>query len=417
MQKYQRNFIIVFIIVSVTILSCSTGQLLGPSLTPSASITPAASPTPSLTETPIPTQTNMPTETPLPAILADGTNSWPISLITMENSAPIGDQDVAAENGQVYLKIVFSNPNHKLLPFPNLPGSTDSDYSKVSIHDNQGNKYIVVSDRLDLTIGLDGTVTLSDLSLWFQSMPAGSSGFQLFFADLAPIDLGNGGNKPVAAGKNQGGGQVIPPTAPSTSSGASFSEDFSSNAKGWETGEESTDGGTVKRTILDGKYDISMTSKQDYYYVLLPIPAFSGENYSLTIDATVLESTVTAGDMTLEFSMRQVDGVSGRQYNVILGDDGSSTLDLWPNDNYQDVISLWNTPANSLFKLEKGVNKNISIRMDGPKISASSDGRIISSVTDTTVAGEGGINLGICLYNAGQSLRIVFDNLSIQEIR
>jgi hypothetical protein len=291
------------------------------------------------------------------------------------------------------------------------------DYSKIYIANSQGEKYSAVTDRLSLIIGVDGTVSFDDLSLWFEPMPAGSKDFQLFFADLDPIDLGNSGTKLVSGGKDQGGSQTIAPTAAPVVSEDLFVEDFNSNVNGWETGEESTDGGTVNRAIVDGQYNINMTSNQDYYYVLTSIPVFSGDNFTLTIDATVLDSTVTPGNMTLEISTRQMDGLSGRQYNFILMDDGASWLDLWPDDNSQDVVSLWSqTAPNSLFELEQGVEKSISIVMDGPNISASVDGNPIASVTDTTVTGSGGTSLGICLYKAGETVNIALDNLKIQEM-
>ena len=417
MKTHRYNPAIFILVMSLTILSCSTGQLLEPTKTPTATIPPTVTKAPKATRTPLPTKTMSPTATAVPAILTDGSDSWPISTITMENSAPIGDQDVAAEEGMVYLKIVFNNPDHKLLPFPKLPGSTDVDYSKIYISNSQGEKYSAVTDRLSLIIGVDGTVTFDDLSLWFQPMPAGSNGFQLFFADLDPIDLGNSGTKAVSGGKDQGGSQTVAPTAAPVVSGNIFSDDFSSNVNGWETGEESTDGGTVNRTIVDGQYNISMNSNQDYYYVLTSIPVFSGDNFTLTIDATVLDSTVTPGNMSLELGMRQMDGLSGRQYNFILMDDGASWLDLWPNDNSQDVVSLWSqTAPNSSFELQKGVKKTISIVMDGPNISAAVNGNKIDSVTDTTVTGAGGTSLGICLYNAGETVSLALDNLKIQEM-
>jgi hypothetical protein len=417
MKTHRHNPAILIFVMSLTILSCSTGQLLGPTKTATATIPPTATITPRATMTPVPTKTMAPTSTPAPAILTDGSDSWPISTVTMENSAPIGDQDVSAEEGMAYLKIVFSNPEHKLLPFPTLPGSTETDYSTVSIRNAQGEKYIVVSDRLDLTFGLDGSITLGDISLYFQSMPEGSKNFQLFFANLDPIDLGDSGTKAVSGGKDQGGSKTIAPTAVPVVSGNSFVEDFSSNIKGWDTGDESTERGTVKRAIVDGKYNISMTGKQDYYYVLTSIPVFSGDNFTLTVDATVLDSTVTPGNMSLEISMRQMDGLSGRQNNFILMDDGASWLDLWPNDNSQDVVSLWSqTAPNSSFELKKGVKRTISIVMNGPNISATVNGNKIASVTDTTVTGAGGTSLGICLYKAGETVSLALDNLKIQEM-
>jgi hypothetical protein len=417
MKTNRHNPAIFILVMSLTILSCSTGQLLEPTKTPTATMPPTARMSPTATLTPVPTMTMAPTATEMPAILTDGSSNWPISTITMENSAPIGDQDVAAEAGMMYLKIVFSNPDHKLLPFPNLPGSTDVDYSKIYISNSQGEKYSAVTDRLSLLIGVDGTVNFDDISLWFQPMPAGSNGFQLFFADLAPIDLGNSGTKVVSGGKDQGASQTIAPSAAPVVTGNSFVEDFSSNVNKWETGEESTDGGTVNRAIVDGQYNISMSANQDYYYVLTSIPVFSGDNFTLTIDATVLDSTVTPGNMSLEISMRQMDGLSGRQYNFILLDDGASWLDLWPNDNSQDVVSLWSqTAPNSSFELQKGLKKTISILMNGSNISATVNGNKIASVTDTTVTGAGGTSLGICLYNTGETVKLALDNLKIQEM-
>lgn len=411
MKNKRRNTVIFVLVMGLTVLSCSSGQLLSPTATHSASRPATATKVPVDTNTPKPTKTQAPTK-PLPlAFLTDGSDSWQITSITFEDSATISSEKVDAADGLKYLKIIFNSPKHKLLPFPTEPNSTDPDYSQVYVGDSLGNTYNVVSDQVDLVTGQDGSTSYGDSALYFDNMPEDSTGLRLFFADLSPVEIKNPAATAAAPARTS-----VPPTETSNTKGNLFSEDFSSNENGWVTGEESTDGGSVKRTIADGKYTINMNSKQDYFYVLTPIPVFSGSNFGLSIEATLLEGTFLPGNMTLEISTRQMDGISGRQYNFILMDDGSSTLDLWPDDNYQNVSSLWTQDANPLFQLEKGITKAIAIVMDGPNISAFVDGEKIDAVTDATVSGAGVTSLGLCLYNPGDSVSIAFDNLKIDKL-
>ena len=417
MRTNRYNPVIFVLIMGLTIMSCSTKQAVASTKTAPARISATATmqSTRKITKnTPLPSKTHLPTIIPLAAKLTDGSDSWPISTITLDDSASIDGSDVSAEDGTAYLKIVFNNPKHKLLPFPTITNSTDVDYSRVYISNGLGEEYSLVSDHFDLLTGADGSSSYGDLTLVFEAMPVESDNFQLFFADLAPIDLGNLGTPAPAA--NPPIAETVSPTAAQPLNVYSFSDDFSSNANKWLTGDKTTDEGSVNREFSNGKYIISMTSKQDFFYVVTPIPVYRGSNFTLSIDATVLDSTVALGNMTLELSTRQMDGLSGRQYNFILMDDGSSSLDLWPDDNSQDVVSLWSQDANSLIQLDKGVTRTISLVMDGPKISAFVNGQKIDSVADSTVTGAGSISLGICLYNAGDNLTIALDNLRIQDM-
>jgi len=220
------------------------------------------------------------------------------------------------------------------------------------------------------------------------------------------------------AGGNDSAGQAdaqasVPTTLP-TGGGTLFSDDFSSNANEWEIGMESDERQDTKREIADGKYVITMTSKDDYCVTYTYLPAFQGDNFILTMDVTVLKSTALPGDMYLELNLREGDS-AWTHYAFTLYNDGSSDLDLWPTGEFEDNVSLWESSASQAFALEQGVKKSITMEMNGPKITASVDGKVISTVTDSTLdAGSVSIILG--LTEPGHSLAVAFDNIVIQAI-
>ena len=208
-----------------------------------------------------------------------------------------------------------------------------------------------------------------------------------------------------------------PSVTPVASEGSnSFFEDFSSNSNYWPINEISYDSGEIKHEIVDGKYIISLTSKQDYHTDFLDIPSFHGKDFILTMDVTVRESTNPPGDWSFTIAMREVDGLLGSKYNFILWGDGRSELNLDRSAPFDDTVVLWQHSANSHLALEKGVKRTISIKMDGPTIAAYMDGQEIQSVTDNTIEDAGSITLVTILGYSGNNLILALDNLSIQEI-
>ena len=71
MNGRSATIVLILIILSMVLSSCAPGQVLGPSLTPTAVPTDTATATPLPTFTPAPTETPLPTSTPIPFIIQD----------------------------------------------------------------------------------------------------------------------------------------------------------------------------------------------------------------------------------------------------------------------------------------------------------------------------------------------------------
>jgi hypothetical protein len=211
-----------------------------------------------------------------------------------------------------------------------------------------------------------------------------------------------------------GSGAVVEPTA--SSGKILFQDDFSSNSKGWDVGIQSDEYGNLNRAITDGQYVMTMTGKQEYYFAINSIPDFSARDFVLSMDVTILESTVGAGNMSLEFSVRETDGVNGRHYAFSLFNDGTSSGDVWPTKNYQDVVALWSHETNSAIALKKGVTNTISLKANGSTFTLYVNGKMIKEVSDTTINETGNISFNLGLDKPNETLTIAFDNLTITAI-
>lgn len=196
---------------------------------------------------------------------------------------------------------------------------------------------------------------------------------------------------------------------------ALFSEDFSSNEKGWSVGSEDLINGVITREIANGRYLMRMKSSKPFCFSVTNVPIFTGNNFSFSIDATIIKSPVSTGQMTLGFSLRGNDEQVGSHYLLTLMDDGTSYLDLWPTENFEDIVSLWSHPATNQFALAEGATNSIKIEMKGSKISAFFNGQKIDSVIDSTIGKAGTITFYLGL-NEPDEFEIEFDNLEIKDV-
>jgi hypothetical protein len=218
------------------------------------------------------------------------------------------------------------------------------------------------------------------------------------------------GNLVTRAGTNNG--------EPSTSSGGIlFAGDFSSkNTQDWNVGDQSNDYGNLNIEMTDDQYIMTLTGKEDYYFVITSIPNFSAKDFVLSMDVTVLESMVTAGNLSFELSVREADGVNGRHYSFSLFNDGSSSGEVWPTKKYQDVITFWGNVPNSAISFKEGVTNTISLEVNGSKFTLYINGQKINEVTDATINEAGNISINLGLYKPNETLKIAFENLTITAI-
>lgn len=217
----------------------------------------------------------------------------------------------------------------------------------------------------------------------------------------------------------------IPTTAPATEppitatqpkavdTGILFQDDFSANSNGWETGVDAGDYGTTLREFVDGQYVLTATSSQEYYIILNSIPNFTAQDFVLSLDVTVLESTATSGDFSMEFSLREADGISGRHYSFVFYNDATSYGEVWPTGDYESIIPFWENEPNNAIQLEPGVKNTVRIEAIGTTFSVYVNDQLIKSVTDETIQETGEASINMALNQSSQTVKIAFDNLII----
>lgn len=205
---------------------------------------------------------------------------------------------------------------------------------------------------------------------------------------------------------------------PSNSNGGIlFEGDFSSkNTQGWDVGDQSNDYGDLNIELIDDQYIMTLTGKQDYYFVITPIPNFSAKDFVLSMDVTVLESMVQTGNLSFELSVREADGVNGRHYSFSLLNDGTSSGEVWPTKNYQDIITFWGKVPNSAINFEESVMNTISLEVNDSTFTLYVNGQKIDEVTDATINEAGNISINLGLYKPNETLKIAFENLTITAI-
>jgi len=207
------------------------------------------------------------------------------------------------------------------------------------------------------------------------------------------------------------------PATPTTAASPAilFQDNFDSNANGWDTGKQSDTDGDLDRQIIDGKYRLALTSKQDYFYAISSIPKFSAKDFLFSIDATVLDISATPGDLELGFTLREANGVDGKRYEFLFYNDNTFAINLWPSADPQTIKSLL-TGNMGTAKLEKGATNTFAIQANGSTFTFYIDGNKIDSFTDTTIDEAGSISIWLGLLEADQSVTMEFDNLTIQAI-
>ena len=205
----------------------------------------------------------------------------------------------------------------------------------------------------------------------------------------------------------------LPAEVSPADTGVLFREDFSNNDQGWDLDSTSDEYGQTTREIVDGRYVLTCTGSQDYYIVLTSIPGFVEKDFILSMDVTVLENALASGDFSIEFSLREADGIAGRHYAFIFYNDATSYGEVWPTGNYEDLVSLWENESNSAIKLKPGVKNTVRIEAIGTTFSVYINDQLVRTVTDSTILDAGEASINLALNTPGQTAKVAFDNLVI----
>ena len=141
--------------------------------------TPATPNTPTATSIP-PTSTSVP-------MLTDGTDSWSIKKVILQQTLTVNNQTLDAGSGNVYLQVEFECVTGKMPPFPTRAGG-GPDYTQLYVIDGDGQKYL--AEQFGVTFSGSSLENCTSFFVYFEPIPEESSNFALHFADLAPISLG-----------------------------------------------------------------------------------------------------------------------------------------------------------------------------------------------------------------------------------
>jgi len=160
---------------------------------------------------------------------------------------------------------------------------------------------------------------------------------------------------------------------------------------------------------------MTLTSKQDYFYAISSIPNFSAKDFLFSVDATLLDTSATSGDLELGFTLREANGVDGKRYEFLFYNDNTFAINLWPSADPLSIKSLL-TGNLGTARLEKGATNTFAIQAKGSTFTFYINGNKIDSFTDTTITEAGSISLWLGLLKADQSVTMEFDNLTIQAV-
>jgi hypothetical protein len=217
---------------------------------------------------------------------------------------------------------------------------------------------------------------------------------------------------------------AVPPTSTSTStavpptptfvveSGILYQEDFSSNANGWKTGKEIKDGGSVEKNVTDGQYVVTLSSTSEYFSALIAVPNFSGKDFVMSMDATILETTMRniPNGLWLSFDVRSSDP-DYYSFAFFMGD---FRLIRSKGSKFKDDVLLWDWTTLNDLNLKQGATNTFKFEVNETNFTLYLNDQKIKSATDDTLNESGEVDFIVLLADVNETLTIAFDNLIIQ---
>jgi len=401
MNTKLRNTIICFLAVSLLISGCGPGQLLGPTSTPTLT------PTPTVTFTLTPTSTPTPTPTPIPIVVGEWEAIIAFSIGDEANLASFSFT-VAEDGNQIEDWSLFDLGLGQV-----TFGGTAEIIDGTFIIDNDS---YVGNTSINYTIEgtfaadkVEGTFVFSYGSMGtydgeWEGAPSPEP-THTPIATLTPVSTHTPTPTPTVTPMPQ-------PTATPISLAPEilFQDTFSSNTHHWKEGESSDKWGDYVKQVTNGKYRISVRSKQDVLGKW-SVPEFFVQDFLFSVEATIIETSANTGDAKIGILFRrrntgktyyEVRFYNDNSYQIRLRQDGEKTT--LHNRAYSDAINLATGVTNSFGVLVKGANFTVY-----------ANGQELATVSDTTLGEPGRINLGVGLIEADQTVMVEFDNLVIKE--
>lgn len=186
-----------------------------------------------------------------------------------------------------------------------------------------------------------------------------------------------------------------------------LTEDFTTNDRGWWTGQESSDFSDREAQIVDGKYRISMTSKRDVFWPVR-IPQVTAANFWLGLEATIMDNPPDNAGFSIVFRANQ----NGDFYRVRFDNNNQYLVQLRVNEEWQTISG---SLSEGNIQLAEGIANTFGLLVQGTELSLYANGQQLTTLTDSTLSGSSGISLGLNLSEADQTLTVDFDNIVIKE--
>jgi hypothetical protein len=186
-----------------------------------------------------------------------------------------------------------------------------------------------------------------------------------------------------------------------------FEDDFGSNVNGWWVGESSDEYGDYTGRVVDGKYRLSMASKQPSWSWRW-VPDYSARDFWLSVEATIVDSSAEA---SVFISFRE--NKNGDTYRVQFASDGTYRVTLF-QDGEWSVLQAWQ--SSDAIRLEPGVTSAFAVLAEGPNFKIYANGQEVAMFQDSALSESGKISLAIGLNREDQTVTVDFDNLIIKEL-
>lgn len=182
-----------------------------------------------------------------------------------------------------------------------------------------------------------------------------------------------------------------------------FSDDFSSDAGGWATGEFEDDYTVDNFSIEDGQYTFNITARQPAY-IEKKLPGREFSDFVLTVEATPRDN---AEHYSYGVSFRL--GSGGVGYTFEIGNDGLYAIMLY--DEGWSLLKDWSTSD----AINIGETNELMVIAEGPTLTFAVNGQRLASLDDETSL-EGQVGLVVDMFEADQTAVVDFDNLLIQDV-
>lgn len=189
-----------------------------------------------------------------------------------------------------------------------------------------------------------------------------------------------------------------------------FEEDFSSNTKGWFEGGGASKTADYVTQFLEGKYRLTLKSKQLQCSEVMLVPNLGLEDFRLSLETKIIEA-LSIKDTSIVVTFRQ--NKRGDFYLLKFNLDNTYELWIWKDNKWGN---LHQASGNGSFNLEPGVSNTFELVAAGSQFTIYANNQLLTTIANSELNEPGAIWFGSQLKQAGEVVTVDFDNLKIAEI-